>query len=143
MQLNIKYTRQNCADGVYSVKAKGYVLASLWYGDESGVLPNYTAIAYIPLDASGEGSFTYTGGRSIPDEATCVIARLVRADCLKVEEISALIPAEQKAKPFQQIMRFAVMSDLHLKEAELRKKAYRTLYALKNGSDGMDALLLP
>ena len=142
MQLNVKYTCPICADGVYSVKAKGYVLASLWYGNESGVLPNYTAIAYIPLDASGEGSFTYTGSRSIPDEATRVIARLVSADCLKTEEISALIPAEQKAKPFQPNVRFAVMSDLHLKESELRKKAYRTLYALKNGSDGMDALLL-
>ncbi len=142
MQIKIEYNHPKFADGKYSVKAKGFVVASLWYGNVDGVLTDYSAIAYLPLDASGEGTFLYTGKRSIPDDATCVIARCVSADCLKIEEVSVSIPAEQKTKPFKPTLKFAVMSDMHLKEIELRKKAYRTLYALKSGSYGMDALLL-
>ena len=80
MQIEIEYNQPKYADGKYSVKAKGFVVASLWYGNVDGVLTDYSTIAYLPLDASGEGTFLYTGKRSIPDNATCVIARCVSAD---------------------------------------------------------------
>lgn len=142
MQLRVNYTCPACADGIYSVKAYGYTLASLWYGNENSILSGYTAITYIPLDKEGNGSFVFTGGRSVPDEATHIIAEFTDADNSKSEKISVPIPAEQKPEPFRPIVRFGVMSDMHLTETTLRRKAYRILNAMKKGSADADMLLL-
>ena len=143
MILKITYDRPACADGLYCVRAKGCVLASLWYGGESGVLEDYTAIAYLPLNAMGEGSFRFTGRRSVPSEATHVVARFLRADALHTEELSVPIPPEQKSAWPEPSVRLTVMSDLHLKETSLQKKAFRIRRALRTGAAGSAALLLP
>jgi len=48
MTLTIRQTNLPTADGVYTVKASGYIAASLCWADENGRLPNWTAFAYLP-----------------------------------------------------------------------------------------------
>ena len=69
-----------CAMGKYIIKAKGFLLAILRWGDANGPLPDWSPIAYVPIDPAGNGEFFFPGRRAIPDEATHVWAHCVSHD---------------------------------------------------------------
>ena len=71
MKLRVVFDKPGRADGEYRIRAKDCVLGVLFWGDENGVLPDWSAIAYVPL-RDGVGSFFFTGGRAVPREATRV-----------------------------------------------------------------------
>ena len=77
IKLQINLIWQGCAQGRYSVKAKGFILAVLRWGNTEAPLPDWTPFAYVPIDPSGNGSFVFSGGRGIPAAATHVWARLM------------------------------------------------------------------
>ena len=135
MDLSVTYVKPACADGVYRIKAKGCVLGILFWGCEAGILPDWTAIAYVPL-IDGKGCFRFIGGRAVPPEATRVYARLVADDGTPGGELFVPIPPEQKAELEQPVVRFVSMSDLHLTAKTW--KLTSILFAAKDA----DALLL-
>ena len=55
-----------CAMGKYSIKAKGFLFAVLRWGDKTGALPDWSPIAYVPIDPAGNGEFFFPGRRAIP-----------------------------------------------------------------------------
>ena len=135
MNLSVTYDKPACADGVYQIKAKDCVLGILFWGDENGILEDWTAIAYVTL-IDGKGHFRFTGGRAIPPEATRVYARLVADDGTPGGELFVPIPPEQKAELEQPVARFVSMSDLHL-----TAKMWKLIHILTAAKDA-DALLL-
>ena len=55
-----------CAMGKYSIKAKGFLFAVLRWGDKTGALPDWSPIAYVPIDpAETESSSFPADGRSL------------------------------------------------------------------------------
>ena len=94
MNLKMKWKTPGCADGTYTVRARGYLLAALRWGRKGKPLENWTPFAYVPIDPYGNGSFRFTGGRAIPVEADCVHALCVSPDFLKQEEGVAEIPEQ-------------------------------------------------
>ena len=135
MKLQIKFSAPLSADGSYQIKAKDSVLGILFWGDEEGILRDWTALAYVPL-IDGKGEFRFTGGRAVPPEATRVYARLMAADGSVADEISEPVPPGQKAAIRQYDMRFICMSDLHL-----NAKTWRLANTLSAAKDA-DALFL-
>ena len=55
-----------CAQGRYIIKAKGFILAVLRWGDSDHALPDWSPFAYIPIDPAGNGAFFFSGRRGIP-----------------------------------------------------------------------------
>lgn len=64
MELKVAGLHPPCADGRYYVTARGFAAATLYWADGAGLLPNWTALAHLPLDASGQACFPYRGGRA-------------------------------------------------------------------------------
>lgn len=138
MKLTIALENPLYADGCYTLKAKGCIAASLHWANEKGILPEWTALAYIPVTAGGTARFRYTGKRMIPQEATCVIARGIFADFSRVEECVAMLPYRKRISESESVLRFAVMSDIHMSQ-----KAGRFMKALKMVEEMQpDAVLL-
>lgn len=135
MSLVIKYVKPACADGVYRINAKNCVFGILFWGDENGVLPDWTAIAYVPLQ-DGSGSFRFAGGRAVPPEATRVYARLVDAGGNAAGEVCTEIPPEQKTAMREPGTRFVCLSDIHF-----TAKTGKLTHVLSPARDA-DALLL-
>jgi len=135
MVLTIEQRISDCADGNYHLKAPGYIAASLHWAEENGALADWQPFAYFPITPNGVGSFSYTGGRAIPADATHVLARAVSADFEDVKEILAPIPklAEKNVMSAQRLM---VMTDLHLSS-----KPWQIRKALSM-ADGYDAVLI-
>ncbi len=104
------------AMGKYSLKAKGFLFAVLRWGNAAGPLPDWSPIAYIPIDPAGNGEFFFPGHRAIPHGATHVWAHCVAYDFLCFEDVSVVIPekylpSKERAEAAQH---FSVLSDLHL-----------------------------
>ena len=78
--------KTNTADGQYDIKSKGSLMARLSWADAEGELEEYSPFAYLPLDTEGRGRFLFTGGRSIPREASGVCVKTVTADFSEVRE---------------------------------------------------------
>ena len=115
MRLEVRLDRPGCADGRYAVQAKGFLLAALRWADARGPLPDWTALAYVPLDASGRGCFRYSGGRGIPPGATHLSAEAIAGDFARRETALLPLPAPGEVAPDGgECVRFAIMSDLHL-----------------------------
>ena len=132
MQLYIRLDRPGFADGKYAVHAKGYLLAALHWANERGPLPDWTALAYVPLDTDGRGCFHYAGGRAIPAGATHVAAELIAADFTRRERILQPLPELDEYVPIEgPCVRFALMSDLHLssKPGRIRRALRRVRQA--------------
>lgn len=106
----------DCAMGKYIVKAKGFLLAILCWGDAGGPLPDWSPIAYVPIDPAGNGEFFFPGRRAIPREATHVWAHCVSHGFSAFEDVSAAIP--ERFLPERTVrtdaQRFSVLTDLHL-----------------------------
>ena len=105
-----------CAQGTYSVKAKGSILSVLRWGDSSGPLSGWGPIAYVPIDPAGNGVFFFPGGRGIPMPATHVWARCYAPDFASFEDAAAEIPLGYRAADHgeENARRFSVLTDLHL-----------------------------
>ena len=125
------------ADGLYRLHAPGCLVASLHWANESGALPNFTTLAYVPLDTFGNGAYRLCGGRGIPQAATHIQVRTVTPDFTLAEERLFPIPETQKVPESPYDVRFCVMSDLHLSA-----KPDRIRQALKMASRA-DCILLP
>lgn len=134
MRLKISLPRPGLADGVYSVSAKGCIAASLHWGDGTGPWDDWTAIAYVPVDAYGAGVFRFGGGRAVPAGATHVYARCLASDFSGWEACRCELPPHEV--PSKPCVRFSVLSDLHM-----TSKPGRWLRALSLASES-DALLL-
>lgn len=113
MELKVNLCNPPCADGRYYVTARGYMVASLYWADKDGPLSDWTALAHLPLDASGRACFSYEGGRAIPPEATHVAAKLISADFQRQETMLIPLPEGCSVPIFEADTTFAVMSDLH------------------------------
>ena len=90
--LNLTFTLDTpgFADGVYRVRAKGFLAAALWWAAAGKALADWSAFAYIPVAPSGDGVFRFRGRRAVPPEATHILVRAVRPDLQRWEE--ALFP---------------------------------------------------
>ena len=124
------------SDGIFRIKAAGGVMTSLWWGNEIGVLNDWTALAYIPLSPIGEGVFFYPGQRAVPPEADRVIARVIGNDGKSLSEISDPFPEKFSTSQFNSDIRLYLASDLHYNV----KRNY--LINAFRYADGCDAILL-
>ena len=122
LKINLIWPR--CAEGRYIIKAKGFILAILSWGNECGTLEGWGAFAYIPIDPGGNGSFYFSGARSIPKEATRVYARCLTSDFSYYEDIFAEIPAKFLCEHCisENVQKFSVLTDLHLASKPCRIK---------------------
>lgn len=105
-----------CAQGKYIVKAKGYILAVLRWGDRNEPLHDWSPFAYVPIDPAGNGMFFFSGMRGIPPGVSHVWARCYAQDFVSHEDASAEIPgkyllAETKS---ESVYRFSILTDLHM-----------------------------
>lgn len=137
MELKVEGLHPPCADGRYGVTARGFAAASLYWADRDGPLTDWTALAHLPLDASGQACFLYTGGRAIPPGATHVAATLTTADRQRQELLLTPLPEGSAAPDLTADVTFAVMSDLHM-----ASKPGRIRRALCHAADA-DCILLP
>lgn len=136
MRLTILQNTPGCADGHYQVKAGGCIAASLHWADESGALPGWSPLAYLPIKPNGVGIYQMEGGRAIPEEATHVLARAVSADFTTVEETVTPIPKPAGKTVKQAGQRFLILTDLHLSN-----KPWKVRKALSMGRE-YDAVLI-
>lgn len=137
MHLSAHFTASAGADGIYRVRAKGYLVAILRWATVQGSLWDWTSFGMIALNASGEGQFTYGGGRSIPCEATHVAAELIAVSSSERETLLLPLPPERIAPAMEPNVRFMVASDFHLSA-----KTERIRRALRLGRNA-DCFLLP
>lgn len=136
MDLTINQRIPGCADGIYQLKARDCIVASLHWADENGVLPDWQSFAYIPIEPNGVGTYQFAGGRAIPKNATHVLARAVSADFANVEEVVALVQKPEEKHTEAPMHRFLVMTDLHLSS-----KPWQVRKALSMAR-GYDAVLI-
>ena len=137
MDLMVNLYHPPCAEGMYYVTARDYMVALLYWADANGPLADWTAFAHLPLDVSGRASFFYTGGRAIPQNATHVAARLISADFPRQETVLAQLPIGCASVDFEADVTFAVMSDLHM-----AAKPGRIRRALRHAAEADCILLL-
>lgn len=116
VKLTLSLIWPGCAEGKYSVKAKGFILAVLRWGNAEAPLTAWSPFAYVPIDPAGNGCFAFSGKRGIPPGATHVWACCYAADFASSEQIAAVIPSEYLAvKPSTgDAKHFSVFTDLHL-----------------------------
>ena len=136
MSLSVKLQTPGLADGIYKVKKKGALAASLHWANRDGALKDWSPIACIPISPYGQGEFRFTGGRAVPPEATHVLAWVVMADFGQGGEYMTPIPDGFLSRNFPEGIKMCAMSDLHLSDKDGRIR--RALH----WADGADALLL-
>ena len=127
-----------CAQGKYTVKAKGCILAVLYWGNGEAPLPGWGPFAYVPVDPAGNGVFFFPGRRGVPREATHVWARCYAADFASWEDACGEIPEKYRAPAAfpEDAQHFSVLTDLHL-----AAKPWRIRRALKATESGTVFLL--
>lgn len=115
-KLQVSLIWPGCAQGKYTIKARGYILAILSWGNADGPLADWDPFAYVPVDPAGNGSFFFSGRRGIPPGATHVWARCITHDFNGAEDISAEIAPRflPPANDDPAAKRFSVLTDLHL-----------------------------
>ncbi len=124
INLKIKLIWPGYAEGRYVIKAKGYILAVLRWGDKHGVLEDWGVFAYVPIDPAGNGSFYFPNARGIPRGATHVYAHCLSSDFLSYEDVFAEIPPKflyETSIP-ENAQKFSVLTDLHLASKPRRIK---------------------
>ena len=135
IRIEIRLIWPGCAEGSYTLKAKGYILAVLNWGDALAPLPGWGPFAYVPIDPAGNGSFFFSGQRGVPRGATHVWARCYGPDFASYEDASAGIPESFTAEEGAGGQRFSLLTDLHLSA-----KPWRVRQAL--GAAESDTVLL-
>ncbi len=116
VKLQVKYKKPGMADCEIVIRAKGFLMAMLYWSVENTPLSGWSSMAALPLDASGKGYFRFEGNRGIPPEATHLYARCITPDYSRIEDVAEKIPdafrTPQKNTPA--MFTASVMSDLHL-----------------------------
>jgi len=136
MKMHMRFDHPGCADGIYSIEARGFILAVLRWADDEGICPDWTSLACVPLDALGCGAYRLTGGRAVPPGITRIAAELISADFKQRDTLFYALPEAQRTQPIEPGLRLMIMSDLHLSS-----KDSRTRWALRRGRDA-DCVLL-
>ena len=115
-RLQISLIWPGCAQGKYTIRAKGFILAVLSWGDVEGPLEDWGPIGYAPIDPAGNGSFFFPGGRGIPPGATHVWARCISHDFREETVISTEIAPRFLPAPEDDpdLRRLSVLTDMHL-----------------------------
>ena len=128
IKLQMNLIRKGCADGHYIIKAKGFILAVLSWADKSGLLENWGAFAYVPIDPAGNGDFYFYGLRGIPREATHVYMRCFVPDFSSHEDSIYEIPEKfLNISNSQYSHKFSVLTDIHLSANKTRFKLKKAL----------------
>lgn len=134
IKFQISLIWQGCAMGKYILKAKGFLLAVLRWGNADSSLPDWSPIAFVPIDPAGNGEFFFSGKRVIPREATHVWAHCVAHDFSFSED--ACVPIPERFLPEEaaqlSVQRFSVLTDLHLASKPWMIK--RALRATESGA---------
>jgi len=137
-----------CAQGRYIIKAKGYFLAVLRWGNGDGMLDDWSPFAYIPIDPAGNGAFFFSGMRGIPPGISHVWARCYAYDFSSCEDIAVEIPGKYLADNTncENGYRFSVLTDLHMAakpwkiRQALRAAHSQTIFLLgDSANDGLPA----
>ena len=122
ISVDINLIRPGNAEGWYAVRAKGYILSVLFWGDAQGASEDWSPFAYVPIDPAGNGEFYFSGNRGIPRGMTHVWAKVYTEDFSSFEWFSAMISGrflpedETPVKP----VRFSVLTDLHMSKTPWR-----------------------
>jgi len=105
-----------CAQGRYVIKAKGYFLAVLRWGDGEEALAAWSPFAYVPIDPAGNGIFFFSGMRGIPPGISHVWARCYAHDFSSYEDTSVEIPGKYLIDNAnaESAAHFSVLTDLHM-----------------------------
>lgn len=116
MKLQTSLIWPGCAQGRYIIKAKGFILAVLRWGNRDHPFPDWSPFAYIPIDPAGNGAFFFSGKRGIPPGTSHVWACCYAADFNSCENISAAIPEQYLESDIhaENMHQFSIMSDIHL-----------------------------
>lgn len=116
IKLQIKLIYPGCAEGHYIIKAKGFILAILSWGNRNGPLEGWGNFAYVPIDPTGNSDFYFCGSRGIPKEATHVYVRCFVPDFSAHEDFASEIPEKflNKSCVSRYVQKFSVLTDLHL-----------------------------
>lgn len=116
--IKVNLVKKHTAEGQYYIKEKGCVMACLSWADTDGELKQYSPFAYLPLNPDGKGEFSFTGGRSIPGEASRVCVKSITADFTGVREEYWEIPEAYMTPPLCRNpvsgLRVGLISDLHM-----------------------------
>ncbi|MCU6735688.1 metallophosphoesterase family protein [Diplocloster agilis] len=131
MNLTVTFQTPGCADGTFIIKAKGGLAATLYWADETAPIEGWSPLASIPLTPSGQGIFHLTGKRSIPPEATHVLARAIMPDLCRREEFLAPIPTPYRSSFLKKKTSLCVISDLHLtnRPGKIHQALFRASHA--------------
>ena len=137
-KLQISLIWPGCAQGKYIIKAKGFILAVLSWGDAEGAFKDWSPIGYVPIDPAGNGSLFFPGGRGIPLGATHVWARCVSHDFREEAVISAEIAPHYLPAlgSDPDVRKLSVLTDLHL-----ASKPWKIKQALRSAASDMVLLL--
>ena len=137
-KLQISLIWPGCAQGKYTIKAKGFILAVLSWGNVEGPLEEWDPIGYVPIDPAGNGTFFFPGRRGIPPRATHVRAKCVSHDFREEAVISAEI-APRFLPPMNSdpdVRQLSLLTDLHL-----TSKPWKIRQALRSASSDVVLLL--
>lgn len=128
IRLEITLIWPGCAQGKYSVRVKGCILAVLRWGDSQNAFGDWSPFAYVPVDPAGNGMFFFSGRRAIPRGVTHVWARCYAQDFASYEDICAGIPTRYLPPDagMEAAVRFSVLTDLHF-----ASKPWKTRQALR------------
>ncbi len=116
IKLQVNLIRQGYADGHYIIKAKGFILAILNWGDKHNRLEGWSVLTYVPIDPAGNGHFHFSGLRRIPKEATHIYVRCFTPDFSSHEDCAFEIPAKflNTSSTLEHSQKFSILTDLHL-----------------------------
>lgn len=104
------------AQGRYTIKAKGYFLAVLRWGNGEEAFDNWSPFAYVPIDPAGNGTFFFSGMRGIPPDISYIWARCYAHDFSSYEDTSIEIPSKYLIDyaRSENAYHFSILTDLHM-----------------------------
>lgn len=119
MSLTVNLRQAGYAAGKYNIKAKGFFLSVLKWGNEKKAFSDWSPIGYIPIDPAGNGGFLFPGMRAIPIEATHIWAHCVSHDFSSHADISVPIPPKYlphfpEKEDMSKTLHLSVLTDFHL-----------------------------
>lgn len=65
MKLQVKFKTPGFADCNIEIQAKGFLVASIYWANTNGPLPEWSLLAVFPISPSGTGSYAFDGHRAI------------------------------------------------------------------------------
>ena len=136
IKLTMSLSHDGLADGIYHLRAKRFLMATLYWANEKGLLIGWSPFACVPINPYGEGSFQFHGGRAIPPEATHILVRVTRLNFQENEEVIVPLQSHLRPDPLENPLSLCAMSDLHLTNKTGR------IYRALSWAEESDGLLL-